>query len=224
MEIGRKLVSLRIQKGISQEKIAEIVGVSRQSVAKWESSDSLPEIEKLVALSRYYGVTIDSIVKEHLACEFPSSCLVSYGSRDFISFLCRGKRATYAGHGRELPASRTGSHDLKYSEENLDYYDSYLGSERFCGEEAVWKDGVAVWGMNYAGRVLDEKFSGDFLKDVLSRVSEDLPYRGPLLFKNGDFTYHCEIDGPFEWFSGREAIFFDSVKVYECVFHGGIVS
>lgn len=77
--------------------------------------------------------------------------------------------------------------------------------------------------MNYVGRILSDGFSGDFLKEALLLVPEEYPFRGPLSYHNGDHHYHCQVDGTFEWFSGREEIFFKNQKVYECLFHGGIM-
>lgn len=54
-------------------------------------------------------------------------------------------------------------------------------------------------------------------------VAEDYTFRGPLLFRNGDFTYHCQVNGAFDWVSGNEDIFPNGKKIYECVFHGGII-
>ena len=70
-----------------------------------------------------------------------------------VDFLIRAKRATYAGKGAETKPSRTGSHDLVYRERDLMYYDTYLGGEKFAGEEALWISDVPVWSMNYIGRV-----------------------------------------------------------------------
>jgi transcriptional regulator with XRE-family HTH domain len=63
MEFGSKLQKLRKDKGLSQEALAEMLGVSRQSVSKWESGGAYPEIEKLIILSEIFGVTLDSLVK-----------------------------------------------------------------------------------------------------------------------------------------------------------------
>ncbi|HKL79012.1 MAG TPA: DUF5680 domain-containing protein [Mobilitalea sp.] len=68
-----------------------------------------------------------------------------------------------------------------------------------------------------------ENFSGDFLKKALSVPSVDQPYRGPKIFRDGQYSYHCKVDGDFEWYQGYEEIFYDSIKIYECYFHGGIV-
>ena len=79
--------------------------------------------------------------------------------REITAFLIRAKRATYAGKGAETSPSRTGSHDLVWQEGDLTYYDTYLGGREFAGEEALWKDGVPFWSMNYIGRVTGEPFS-----------------------------------------------------------------
>ncbi|WP_232500748.1 helix-turn-helix transcriptional regulator [Lactobacillus iners] len=48
---------------MSQEELAGKVGVSRQAVSKWESEQSLPDLEKIITMSDYFGVTTDYILK-----------------------------------------------------------------------------------------------------------------------------------------------------------------
>ena len=64
MQLGEKLQLLRSRNGISQEELAEKLGISRQSVSKWESGQSIPDLKKLIILSDIYNVTIDSLVKD----------------------------------------------------------------------------------------------------------------------------------------------------------------
>lgn len=64
MRFEERLVALRKQKGLSQEKLAEAVGVSRQSVNKWENGLVIPGSEYLIQLSKLYGVTLDELVNE----------------------------------------------------------------------------------------------------------------------------------------------------------------
>jgi len=54
---------LRKSKGISQEELADKVGVSRQAVSKWESEQSTPDLEKIIIMSDFFGVTTDYILK-----------------------------------------------------------------------------------------------------------------------------------------------------------------
>lgn len=62
MTFGEKLTELRKTKGWSQEQLGEAVGVSRQTVSKWELGFTSPEMEKLIALSGIFGISIDELV------------------------------------------------------------------------------------------------------------------------------------------------------------------
>jgi hypothetical protein len=148
---------------------------------------------------------------------------VSERNNAVADFLIRAKRATYAGKGAEVAASRLGSHDLRYEEGNFSYYDTYLGGTAFAGEEALWDEGTPFWAMNYVGRVVGEGFSGDFLKECMALVPADRPFRGPPVHQNGDLLYHCQVEGDFGWFTGQEAIYLRGALVYECRFHGGML-
>lgn len=115
------------------------------------------------------------------------------------------------------------SHNLIYRDGEMTYYDTYLGGERFAGEEALWIAEKPYWAMNYIGRVTGENFSGDFLKDALLRVPFEMPYRGPSDYSDGDYSYECFVQGGFDWFQGNETICFKGNEVYECFFHGGTI-
>ena len=54
----------RKQAGYTQEQIAEKIGVSRQAVAKWESGESMPDIESCIRLADFYGTTVDLLVRD----------------------------------------------------------------------------------------------------------------------------------------------------------------
>lgn len=224
MRFQNRLQVLRKEKGMSQEKLAENIGVSRQAVAKWEAGQSYPDIDRLIGLSDLFRISIDRLIRgDDENCQYEFTGHRQYVDESMIDFLCRAKKASYAGNGQETASFRPNSHTLQYSEGGLLYIDTYLGGEKFAGEEAVWKDEIPFWSMNYAGRIVSEGFSGDFLKECLSLVPKEYPYRGPLVHRNGDYNYHCIINGEFEWFNGFEEIFCNDVKVYECIFHGGCI-
>ena len=63
MAISDRILELRKIKGISQEELAENIGVSRQAVSKWESEQSVPDLEKIILLSNYFNVTTDYLLK-----------------------------------------------------------------------------------------------------------------------------------------------------------------
>lgn len=66
--LSEKIYTLRRKRGLSQEQLAEIIGVSRQAISKWEGGLSVPESEKLIAISEYFHVTVDYLLKEDGDC------------------------------------------------------------------------------------------------------------------------------------------------------------
>lgn len=64
MTFGEKLYALRTQAKISQIQLAEILGVSRQTVSKWETGSMLPEIDKLIKISDQFHVSTDYLLRE----------------------------------------------------------------------------------------------------------------------------------------------------------------
>lgn len=64
MTFGEKLYSLRTQAKISQIQLAEILGVSRQTVSKWETGSMLPEIDKLIRISDQFHVSTDYLLRD----------------------------------------------------------------------------------------------------------------------------------------------------------------
>lgn len=64
MTLGNKIYQLRTKAGLSQEELAEQMDVSRQSVSKWETDASIPELDKLIQLSKLFGITLDNLVRD----------------------------------------------------------------------------------------------------------------------------------------------------------------
>ena len=61
MNPGKEIARLRKEKGFSQEKLAELLGVSRQAVTKWESGKTNPDTENLLAIAEIFGVSLDEL-------------------------------------------------------------------------------------------------------------------------------------------------------------------
>lgn len=66
MTLGEKIYKLRSARNLSQEAFGESLGVSRQSVSKWETDQSVPELEKIVAISELFGVSTDYLLKDKI--------------------------------------------------------------------------------------------------------------------------------------------------------------
>lgn len=67
MKLSEKIIELRRANGMTQEELAAICNVSRQSISKWEADISLPEVEKLLILGEIFHVSIDVLLKDELS-------------------------------------------------------------------------------------------------------------------------------------------------------------
>lgn len=69
MTLGERIKACRQQAGMSQEKVAELVGISRQAVTKWETNQSAPSTDNLFKLAEIFGTTVDLLLPEKTATE-----------------------------------------------------------------------------------------------------------------------------------------------------------
>lgn len=223
MDFKDKLQILRIKMRLSQEDLAEKLNISRQSVTKWENGQSLPDINKLIQCSELFKVSIDRLVKDNDECNVGFDKNLEYSQQDLRRFLIRAKNSTYVSGENITLSSRPYSHDYKYVENDYTYIDTYLGGEKFIGEEAVWLKDKPIWGMNYYGNTLSSEFNVKFLKEALSHITLENPFRGPECYQRGEYLYNCRVQGDIEHFQGEEIIYCKEKKVYFCVFHGGSI-
>lgn len=94
VEIAQRLADRRKQAGLSQEALAEQLGVSRQAVSKWERSESSPDTDNLIALAQLYGVSLDDLL------------YVDDEIRDDVTFEA-ADRAVKGGAGQSTPAAES---------------------------------------------------------------------------------------------------------------------
>ena len=66
MILADKIINLRKKNGWSQEELAEKLGVTRQSISKYEGAQSIPDLDKILKLSEIFGVTTDYLIKDEL--------------------------------------------------------------------------------------------------------------------------------------------------------------
>ena len=93
MILADKIVTLRKRAGWSQEELAAQLGVSRQSVSKWEGAQSVPDMQKVVQMSRLFGVTTDYLLKEELGepepapaeSDAPLRCVTMEQAADYLA-------------------------------------------------------------------------------------------------------------------------------------------
>ena len=78
MNVSIKISELRKKKGLSQEQLAEMLNVTKQSVSNWESGRSLPEIDKIVELSKIFGVSTDYLLINESSEKNPDEINITY--------------------------------------------------------------------------------------------------------------------------------------------------
>ena len=88
MLLADKIVTLRKRAGWSQEELAAQLGVSRQSVSKWEGAQSVPDMQKVVQMSRLFGVTTDYLLKEELGEPEPAPAESAAPKLALATLLC----------------------------------------------------------------------------------------------------------------------------------------
>lgn len=145
-------------------------------------------------------------------------------------FLIEAKKETYANDNVEkIKSSRLKSIDYEYKKDNMIYHDTFFGGTRFIGEEVVYIDSNAYWGMNYYGVTLDEKISEEAMDKALRPAlmmvgkSKIIPVRGPEEFINGEYKYTFEVIGDLSNFNGIETIYKNNKKIYELKCNGGLI-
>ncbi len=82
MILAEKIMTLRKKKGWSQEELAEKLNISRQSVSKWESGASIPDIDKIILISGLFGVSTDYLLKDEVETEEISEREIECGETD----------------------------------------------------------------------------------------------------------------------------------------------
>ena len=224
MIFADRIKQIREEQGMSQERLAEKLNVSRQAVAKWEAGSAMPDIDNLVEISNMFQVSLDYLLKDSY---YPRlTTVVKCENFDITSFIVEAKRNTYANFAAgKVEPSRLASTDLAYESGDFKYLDTYVGGANFSGSEVVYHKDTPIWSMNYIGRMLSEEDNQaiGFLTKVLAQVNADMPYRGPAFYQDGKYVYVNSVYGDFNWFQGSEKIYYEDTQVYELVYHGGIV-
>jgi Domain of unknown function (DUF5680) len=144
------------------------------------------------------------------------------------TFIVRAKSVSYVGDGQPVPSCRPGSHDLKFTDGDWAYLDSYFGGRDFIGEEVVYFKGKPVWAMNYYGRILRSDLitpaqTGQVIKASLSKMYSEGRFLGGFEHHFEGFTYTDTSEGESTSFRGREFISSAGETVYELFYHGGLI-
>jgi hypothetical protein len=148
--------------------------------------------------------------------------------KELHAFIVRAKSFTYVGDDQPVSSCRISSHDLKYTEGDWSYLDSYFGGRDFIGEEVVYYREKPVWGMNYYGRILRADLispaqAGQVIQASLSKMYAEGRFLGGFQHEHEGFAYTDTSEGEMSCFRGREWIARAGKTVYELLYHGGLI-
>lgn len=139
MTLGYKLSKLRRENNYTQEQLADILGVSRQAISKWESDAAYPETDKLIRISELFDCSLDYLLKEQMETD-------RYGQAAYTQTTQEQAAQTHASQGQ---ASQT-----RFSETQADreYTTAQTGSTNSSSNSAAkktWerKSNTILWGM-----------------------------------------------------------------------------
>lgn len=217
---NEKIIYYRKKNMLTQEDLADKLCVSRQTITKWEKGIISPSLEYLIDLSHIFGVTIDNLIKED-DCLSETTSIID--TNHLIDFLITAKASTYAAHANKIESTRIDAHEYYYQGEHYQYSDTFFGGSYFTGQELIYENSQVCWSMNYYGKVLGDNFNSDFLKEALRLVSIQRPFRGPEMYTRGEYTYVSKLTRDIDFFQGSEEIYYQSHKIYEGIYHGGII-
>lgn len=131
MGLGNNIAELRKKAGLTQEKLAERCEVSRQAVTKWESGESEPSIEKLVAISKAFDISVDALISGDIdKRSSEESNKLSYGEIELLINMLNGARSLNCEYGEtsknKLLQVLFERLKTKYIDENGRVKDQYL--------------------------------------------------------------------------------------------------
>jgi len=148
--------------------------------------------------------------------------------KELNAFIVRAKASTYVGDGEHVTPCRRGSHDLRFTDAEWAYHDSYFGGSDFIGEEVVYFAEKPIWAMNYYGRILRDDLVtaeqvGHMIKASLARMYKENRFLGGIKYAENGLTYVDISAGQVVYFHGREFIRRGRNIAYELIYHGGSI-
>ena len=130
LQTAQRLLEYRKSSGLSQEELAERIGVSRQAVSKWERGEASPDTDNLIALSEVYGVTLDELTKgkpetasentENSVGDEHDSVHVSFKNGIDVVDAKKGDRVHVSWNGVHVESGNSKVHVDKNSSSQLD--------------------------------------------------------------------------------------------------------
>lgn len=178
IEIANRLVNLRKQNNLSQEALAEKLGISRQAVSKWERAEASPDTDNLILLARLYGVSLDELLRTEDEISMPED---------------RTDEAWRAENFTDSSASGQSDDWQKYDEySKYDKYENvHIGKDGIHvseGNKQVHIDWQGIHVNEGNGKNVDVGWRGIHVQDS-NRTQAEGEWRGIRIDENGETTW-----------------------------------
>lgn len=150
IKTANRLYELRKKKGLSQEALAEKLGISRQSVSKWERAESSPDTDNLIALAKLYGVSLDELLLGEEKEENPTEDKTSQESGgDEADILSEDEEyQKYVDEGWESTIDCDSGDKIRVGKKAVYVHDRYGNNVRIGLKDGIkgLKDGIKING------------------------------------------------------------------------------
>lgn len=147
-KIGDRIAELRKQKGLTQERLGEIIGVSAQSVSKWENNTTMPDIMLLPIIADTFEVPIDHLFGKKTAA------VPMFNADEAFDFSCESLKRIFVTAGFDI------THSAKTFDEMLQEYKSALKSDERVRSVIIRNHGVVYYHDNIGGLLLKRPKEG----------------------------------------------------------------
>lgn len=151
IEIANRLVTLRKEKKLSQEALAEKLGISRQAVSKWERAEASPDTDNLILLSRIYGMSLDDLLQTEDEIPRPEPDIVKENKNDNSSTSTDNNNYDYYKNHEYVHVGASGVHvkDKDGSEVRVGWDGIHVDDMKKHENVHIDKKGVYVNGKEY---------------------------------------------------------------------------
>lgn len=177
IEIANRLVNLRKSNNLSQEALAEKLGISRQAVSKWERAEASPDTDNLILLARLYGVSLDELLRTEDEIPMPEPEEAENIAQESVDAEDSPQREDGESEDSKKEYVHIGFDGIHVKDEDSEVHVGWKGIhvvDKSCGEEEevhIDKNGVFINDKEYDGHIFKTWIKPEFPYAVIAFVA-----------------------------------------------------
>ena len=175
MEFSEKLQQLRKQKGLTQEELAQSLYVSRTAISKWESGQSVPESDKLIVISDFFGVSLDYLLKENVDCPEAETPRQENGKKLYAAWRQQADDAKKVYPSFDLKAEMNNPKFVDLLRSNIDVRTAY---------EVLHKDEIIPAAMQFTAKTVEQKLTNKIIANGARPSENGMSAQGAAVVKS----------------------------------------